>query len=175
MKKIYKPLAAAILALAICLPVMADTKRNLVKEAGELRAQGIELEAQGNPTAAFQAYSQCADILMLPEYTNANKSLVTQSVCNGFGMLQSSFFRKRDFASAEKVLRKKVQIMEVLKQTDNNEYQGTLRMLDTSLRAQNKSTDQSITAKFKDLTEGADKPFAAPPNQPAPPASDSKD
>lgn len=177
-RSIRQVLSAAVLVTTVCTAASfagEGIQRNLVAEAEKLRVQGFEQGNNGNIAGALQSLSDCADILQMPEYNASNKAMMTSMVASQFGMLQNKTYKKRDWALTEKVLRRKVAMLEGLKQTDNNDYQQSLRTLNIVLKAQGKSTEtQTLQAKLKPLKPGADKPmtFSEINDEPPPPAKE---
>lgn len=185
MKKMKSLLALnlVLLSTAICMPISrADdlpppppglgltTKRNLVAEAEKLRAHSVEQCQAKDLSGALQSISDCANLVANKDYISANKNIMIEAVCGQFDAVQHEYRSKRDWAGCERVVRKKIEAMELLKHTENNDYQSALQELEICLRAQNKSTDFSmLKAKMKPLKLEADKPLPELPNEPPPP------
>lgn len=179
MKRLIRQvLSAAVLVTTVCTASSfagEGQSRNLVAEAEKLRAQAFEQGNNGNIAGALQSLSDCADILQMKEYNASNKGMMTTMVSSQFGMLQHASYKKRDWATTEKVLRRKVSMLEALKQTDSNDYQGSLRTLNIVLKTQGKSTEtDTLQAKMKPLKPGIDKPITFPDvnDDPPPPAKE---
>ncbi len=155
---------------SIPLPTGMPAPRNLVAEAEKLRIRAWEQSQAKDLPGSLQSISDCANLLNQKEYYSANKNQMIEAVCSQLDNIQSQYRGKRDWAGGERVCRKKIEIMEMLKHTDNNDYQGCLQELEICLRAQNKSTELgTLRAKMKPLRTEADKPLPALPNEPPPP------
>lgn len=133
---------------------------NMVKQASTLRQRAQQQSDAGDSAGATNSLAELAALVQKPNF-NGDKDLYSSSVCMQMGVLASDAYGKRDWAGAERILRKKVEFIEQIKKTDNNnDYQNALRMLNICLKTQNKSTESgTIQAKLKPIHAGVDTVF----------------
>lgn len=144
----------SILSIATAPAAFSESVTEMIKKAEKLRASAFEQHREGQNAAALASIQEAADIVTSSEYRDMNKPIMEKMITAQLTSIQGAAFQKKDWAMAESALRKKIHFMEAVEQTDNNDYQASLRMLDTVLRAQKKPTESGVLqAKMKPLKE----------------------
>lgn len=165
MKRVLTATLIALVTFCSASSALAsEGRRNLTEEANKLRSQANEQRKSGDFNAALNSLTQCIDIIQMKEYKSPSKNLMIQSLGIQMGGIGQALYTKRQWADAEKAYRKKLDFLEKFELTKTNDYQSTLRMIEMTLRAQNRSTQASeFRSKIKPLSKKPDSIIAPIP------------